>query len=54
MAESDRRDELQRYPPEKARQGHVVLRTRTRRIIFVAGLVALAVVAIALPAVFAS
>jgi hypothetical protein len=31
-------DSLQDYPAEKARQGEIILRTRTQRIIFIAGL----------------
>ncbi len=34
------------YPAEKARQGEIILRTRTRRIIFLSGLFGIIVVAI--------
>lgn len=34
------------YPAEKARQGEIILRTRTRRIIFLAGLVGIIVIAL--------
>ncbi len=40
--EADRQD----YPAEKARQGQIVLRSRARRLIFVAGLVAAVVLAL--------
>jgi hypothetical protein len=36
------------YPAEKARGGEIVLRTRLRRAIFIGGLVAVAVIALAL------
>jgi len=36
------------YPAEKARQGEIVLRTRSRRIIFAAGLVGLVALAVAM------
>jgi hypothetical protein len=39
------------YPAEKARQGEIILRTRLRRIIFIAGLVGVVLIA-ALWAVF--
>ncbi len=31
-------DSLQSYPAEKARQGEIILKTRTQRIVFIAGL----------------
>ena len=34
------------YPAEKARQGEIILRTRRRRIVFIAGLVGMAVLAV--------
>ncbi len=34
------------YPAEKARQGEIILRTRARRIIFIAGLVGIFIVAL--------
>lgn len=36
------------YPAEKARGGEIVLRTRLRRAIFIGGLVAIAIIALAL------
>ena len=36
------------YPADKARQGEIVLRTRSRRIIFAAGLVGLVALAVAM------
>jgi hypothetical protein len=33
------------YPAEKARQGEIILRTRMRRLIFIAGLVGIVLVA---------
>ncbi|HEU5274152.1 MAG TPA: peptide ABC transporter permease [Xanthobacteraceae bacterium] len=36
------------YPADKARGGEIVLRTRLRRAIFIGGLVAVAVIALAL------
>jgi hypothetical protein len=35
------------YPAEKARGGEIILRTRLRRMIFVGGLLAVAIVALA-------
>ncbi len=35
------------YPAAKARQGEIILRTRTRRIIFLSGLFSIVVVAVA-------
>jgi hypothetical protein len=37
MRRSERVD-LQSYPAEKARQGEIILKTRTQRIIFICGL----------------
>ncbi len=34
------------YPAEKARQGEIILRTRTQRAIFIAGLVGIVIVAL--------
>lgn len=34
------------YPAEKARQGVIILRTRTQRLIFIAGLVGFVVLAL--------
>lgn len=36
------------YPGEKARQGHIVLRSRGRRMVFIGGLVGLAIVGLLL------
>jgi hypothetical protein len=36
------------YPAEKARQGEIILRTRTRQIIFISGLVGLVILVIIL------
>ncbi len=36
------------YPAEKARQGEIILRTPARRIIFIAGLVGVVIVALIL------
>ncbi|MGK9165179.1 hypothetical protein KXR53_02720 [Inquilinus limosus] len=36
-----RKREPPAYPAEKARQGEIILRTRTQRVIFIAGLVLL-------------
>lgn len=36
-----RGEEASGYPAEKARQGHVVLRSRRRRLVFIGGLVGL-------------
>ena len=36
------------YPADKARDGEIVLRTRLRRAIFIGGLVAVAIIALAL------
>ncbi|HLH11575.1 MAG TPA: peptide ABC transporter permease [Methylovirgula sp.] len=33
------------YPAEKARQGEIILKTRTRRMIFLAGLVGIVLIA---------
>ena len=38
----------QTYPAEKARQGEIILKSRTQRAIFIAGLVAVVVAALAL------
>lgn len=47
MPEQQRREaERQGYPAEKARQGRIVLRTRAQRLIFIAGLVAVVVLAV--------
>jgi len=47
MAQEEKDDAGQLiYPAEKARQGEIILRTRMQRIIFIAGLVGLAVVAL--------
>ncbi|WP_407866796.1 peptide ABC transporter permease [Phyllobacterium phragmitis] len=40
------------YSGEKARQGEIILRTRTRRIIFIAGLVGFIVLALAVRLAF--
>ncbi|KWT70350.1 hypothetical protein APY04_1027 [Hyphomicrobium sulfonivorans] len=40
-------DDLQNYPAQKARQGEIILKTRTQRIIFIAGLIGM----IALPSI---
>ncbi|WP_353644370.1 peptide ABC transporter permease [Mesorhizobium sp. WSM2239] len=45
MAKNDDSEQFT-YPGEKARQGEIILRTRARRIIFIAGLVGLVVLAI--------
>ena len=34
----------QDYPAEKARQGEIILRTRTQRVIFIAGLAGMLIV----------
>ncbi|MGK9233771.1 hypothetical protein KXS07_19715 [Inquilinus limosus] len=45
MPEPDtRRREPPPYPAEKARQGEIILRSLTRRLIFLGGLVALALI----------
>jgi hypothetical protein len=47
MPEPERREEnRQGYPAEKARQGHIVLRSRSQRIIFIAGVVVVIVLAL--------
>ncbi|MGF1624050.1 MAG: peptide ABC transporter permease [Alphaproteobacteria bacterium] len=49
MAESDEHEGRQRsYPAEQVRQGEIILRTRTWRIIFVGGLVGLVLLAVIL------
>ncbi len=50
MANNGDREQIT-YPAEKARQGEIILRTPLRRMIFIAGLVGIVVVA-ALWAVF--
>jgi hypothetical protein len=42
----DTRDEPPRDPGEKLRQGEIILRTRPRRIIFIAGLVGFVLLAL--------
>jgi hypothetical protein len=42
----ERRDERQPYPTEKARQGRIVLRTRAQRLIFIAGLPGVVILAL--------
>jgi hypothetical protein len=37
------RDEIKTYSGRKARQGEIILRTRWRRIVFIAGLVGIVV-----------
>jgi hypothetical protein len=41
-------DERRSYPAEKARGGRIILRSRTRRMIFLAGLIGAIVLAILL------
>ena len=52
MSETSERQRNKRPGPElsgeRARQGKIILRTRTRRILFIAGLVGLAIIAILL------
>ena len=38
--------DLQNYPAEKARQGEIILKTRTQRIIFIAGLAGMVLLAL--------
>ncbi|HWK39876.1 MAG TPA: peptide ABC transporter permease [Hyphomicrobium sp.] len=38
--------DLQNYPAEKARQGEIILKTRTQRIIFIAGLAGMVLIAL--------
>lgn len=45
MAKDDDTEQFT-YPGEKARQGEIILRTRARRLIFIAGLAGLVVLAI--------
>lgn len=47
MAKDDDTEQFT-YPGEKARQGEIILRTRARRLIFIAGLVGFVVLAIVL------
>jgi hypothetical protein len=51
MAKNDDSEQFT-YPGEKARQGEIILRTRARRIIFIAGLVGLVVLAIVMQLMF--
>lgn len=51
MAEP-KNDSPQDYPAERARQGEIILKSRRRRIVFVAGLVGL-VILVLLVALFA-
>lgn len=44
---NNRGDQEPGYPAQKARGGEIILRTRTRRIIFFAGLVGFVILAIA-------
>ena len=41
-----RTPDLQNYPAEKARQGEIILKTRTQRIIFIAGLAGMVLLAL--------
>ncbi|KAB2939926.1 MAG: peptide ABC transporter permease [Hyphomicrobium sp.] len=45
MTPAGRRD-LQNYPADKARQGDIILKTRTQRAIFIGGLAGLALLAL--------
>lgn len=47
MAKDDDTEQFT-YPGEKARQGEIILRTRARRLIFIAGLAGFVVLAIVL------
>lgn len=38
--------DLHNYPAEKARQGEIILKTRTQRIIFIAGLAGMVLLAL--------
>ncbi len=44
---NNREDQEPGYPAQKARGGEIILRTRTRRIIFFAGLAGFVIVAVA-------
>ena len=39
-------DEIKTYSSRKARQGEIILRTRWRRIVFIAGLVGIVILAL--------
>lgn len=45
LAVSDKPEEPFHYPAEKARQGEIILRKRWQRIVFIAGLVGLVLLA---------
>ena len=46
--ENDSKSKQRIFSAEEARQGEIILRTRTRRVIFIAGLVGLVVLAVLL------
>ena len=46
--ENDSKPKQRTFSAEEARQGEIILRTRTRRLIFIAGLVGLVVLAVLL------
>lgn len=46
---TDRPEDERPYPAEKARQGEIILRRRWQRILFIAGLVAVVLVALFVP-----
>lgn len=41
-----RRSDLQNYPADKARQGEIILKTRTQRAIFIGGLAGMVLLAL--------
>lgn len=48
LVENDPKSKPRTFSAEDARQGEIILRTRTRRIIFIAGLVGLVVLTVLL------
>ena len=49
MTDSEKKSDTENpYPAEKARQGEIILRTRIRRIIFIAGLAAVVILVLVL------